>query len=145
MFKVVWMFYLICVALYYIQWKNPFFTEINTALKQVIKYEGYGGLFRGLGSTLLRDVPFSGKHSFFNIYHNTKANITALRTVRLSPFNGAFIGLTSIVFTGQTDRFFYRSRSVVWLTRNVRNWYAIEHLSSDKISLAFLRSYDGLK
>lgn len=36
------------------------FLEISVALQQVLKYEGFKGLFRGLSSTLLRDVPFSG-------------------------------------------------------------------------------------
>ncbi|XP_049871039.1 probable mitochondrial glutathione transporter SLC25A40 [Pectinophora gossypiella] len=42
------------------QSKKLTYSEITSALRQVIKVEGYRGLFRGLGSTLLRDVPFSG-------------------------------------------------------------------------------------
>ncbi|XP_011553802.2 probable mitochondrial glutathione transporter SLC25A40 isoform X2 [Plutella xylostella] len=42
------------------QSKKLTYAEINAALKTVVKHEGYKGLFRGLGPTLLRDVPFSG-------------------------------------------------------------------------------------
>ncbi|KAH9631103.1 hypothetical protein HF086_000146 [Spodoptera exigua] len=44
--------------------------EIMSALSQVVKYEGYKGLFRGLGSTLLRDVPFSGL--YWTTFETTK-------------------------------------------------------------------------
>ncbi|XP_032674907.1 solute carrier family 25 member 40-like [Odontomachus brunneus] len=35
------------------------YSEITQALKTVVKYSGISGLWMGLGSTLLRDVPFS--------------------------------------------------------------------------------------
>ncbi|XP_046419053.1 solute carrier family 25 member 40-like [Neodiprion fabricii] len=35
------------------------YIEIGQALKTVVKYSGFSGLWMGLGSTLLRDVPFS--------------------------------------------------------------------------------------
>lgn len=34
--------------------------EVRNALHSVVQHEGYRGLWRGLGSTLCRDVPFSG-------------------------------------------------------------------------------------
>jgi solute carrier family 25 protein 39/40 len=35
------------------------FTQVRTALKNTIKAEGLGGLWKGLSATLMRDVPFS--------------------------------------------------------------------------------------
>ncbi|CAK1579500.1 unnamed protein product [Parnassius mnemosyne] len=52
------------------QSKKLTYSEINAALRQVIRYEGYKGLFRGLGSTLLRDVPFSG--IYWTTFESTK-------------------------------------------------------------------------
>lgn len=59
------------------------FAEITTALRQVVKYEGYKGLFRGLGSTLLRDVPFSGTEVFYD-YIILNFYITILRSYLIS-------------------------------------------------------------
>ncbi|KAI5636343.1 mitochondrial carrier protein domain-containing protein [Phthorimaea operculella] len=42
------------------QSKKLSYSEIFSSVGTVLKIEGWTGLFRGLGSTLLRDVPFSG-------------------------------------------------------------------------------------
>lgn len=43
------------------QSKKLSYLEAHQALKSLLDYHGYKGLWKGLGSTLLRDVPFSGK------------------------------------------------------------------------------------
>ncbi|CAB3226629.1 unnamed protein product [Arctia plantaginis] len=52
------------------QSKKLTYAEITLALRKVFKNEGYRGLFRGLGSTLLRDVPFSG--IYWTTFESTK-------------------------------------------------------------------------
>lgn len=41
------------------QSKKLSYLEVTTAIKQLVKIEGWPSLWRGLGPTLLRDVPFS--------------------------------------------------------------------------------------
>lgn len=43
------------------QSKKLSYLEVHQALQSLLKYHGYKGLWKGLGSTLLRDVPFSGE------------------------------------------------------------------------------------
>lgn len=59
---------------------------MNQALKNVVKYSGISGLWMGLGSTLLRDVPFSAiywlnyetiKKIFYNSQHTFTFNLAA--------------------------------------------------------------------
>ncbi|XP_041989104.1 solute carrier family 25 member 40-like isoform X2 [Aricia agestis] len=52
------------------QSKKLTYSEVTVALRQVLKYEGVRGLFRGLESTLLRDVPFSG--IYWTMFESTK-------------------------------------------------------------------------
>ncbi|XP_043464181.1 solute carrier family 25 member 40-like [Leptopilina heterotoma] len=60
--------------------------ELRQALKTVVKYSGVSGLWMGLSSTLLRDVPFSAiywfnyetlKKTFSNLQHTFTFNLIA--------------------------------------------------------------------
>uniref|UniRef100_A0A0A9VX11 Solute carrier family 25 member 40 n=1 Tax=Lygus hesperus TaxID=30085 RepID=A0A0A9VX11_LYGHE len=42
------------------QSKRLSYLEVHEALRSLLKYHGYRGLWKGLSPTLLRDVPFSG-------------------------------------------------------------------------------------
>ncbi|KAL5238007.1 hypothetical protein ACI65C_005417 [Semiaphis heraclei] len=42
------------------QSKKLKYLDVHHAMQSLLKYHGYKGLWKGLGSTLLRDVPFSG-------------------------------------------------------------------------------------
>lgn len=50
---------------FYFQYKSCIhFLDVGQALKMTIKSDGYSSLWRGLGPTILRDIPFSGKILF---------------------------------------------------------------------------------
>ena len=38
------------------------YRQVHTAIKGMLRHEGFLSLWKGLGPSLLRDVPFSGKH-----------------------------------------------------------------------------------
>ena len=42
--------------------------EMHEALRSLLQYHGWRGLWKGLGPTLLRDVPFSGIFFFIYMY-----------------------------------------------------------------------------
>lgn len=55
--------------------------EITEALKTVVKYSGISGLWMGLSTTLLRDVPFSAIYwlnyeSIKRIFHTSQQTFT---------------------------------------------------------------------
>ncbi|EZA55939.1 Solute carrier family 25 member [Ooceraea biroi] len=57
------------------------YAEITQALKTVVKYSGVSGLWMGLGSTLLRDVPFSAIYwlnyeTIKTVFHNSPQTFT---------------------------------------------------------------------
>lgn len=48
------------------QSKKLSYLEVHQALRSLLEYHGYKGLWKGLGSTLLRDIPFSGNYYIIN-------------------------------------------------------------------------------
>lgn len=70
--------------------------DVGKALKSTIMAEGIFGLWRGLGSTVFRDVPFSG--IYWAIYESLKAhNDVTVPTIYFSFFGGAASGSVSFV------------------------------------------------
>ena len=39
------------------------YRQVHTAIKDMLRQEGFLSLWKGLGPSLLRDVPFSGKYN----------------------------------------------------------------------------------
>lgn len=67
---------------------------MGKALKATIQTEGVLGLWRGLGPTVLRDVPFSGV--YWAIYESLKAHHdVTVPTFGFSFFGGAVSGSVS--------------------------------------------------
>ncbi|KAL1132208.1 hypothetical protein AAG570_010165 [Ranatra chinensis] len=59
------------------QSKKLSYLEVHEALKSLLQYHGWRGLWKGLGPTLLRDVPFSGiywvTYEKFKMMNNNKS------------------------------------------------------------------------
>lgn len=65
--------------------------DVGKALKNMMATEGASGLWRGLGPTVFRDVPFSG--IYWAIYESLKAhNGVTVPTLWFSLFGGAVSG-----------------------------------------------------
>jgi len=62
------------------QSKKLSYLEVHEALRSLLKYHGWRGLWKGLGPTLLRDVPFSGiywvSYEKFKMLNNNKATFS---------------------------------------------------------------------
>nr|CAD7587829.1 unnamed protein product [Timema genevievae] len=84
------------------QSKRISYLEIGEALKTLLHYHGVGGLFKGLGSTLLRDVPFSAIY-WFN-YEGIKAKFsTGVPSFGFSFMAGAVAGSIAAILTNPFD------------------------------------------
>ncbi|XP_031628360.1 solute carrier family 25 member 40-like isoform X2 [Contarinia nasturtii] len=76
--------------------------DVGKALKAMIEVEGVFGLWRGLGPTVLRDVPFSGV--YWAIYESLKAqNDVTVPTCWFSLFGGATSGSIAAFLTAPFD------------------------------------------
>lgn len=70
-------------------------TDVGKALKHTIAVEGVFGLWRGFGSTIFRDVPFSG--IYWAIYESLKVhNNVTVPTFWFSFCGGAISGSVSL-------------------------------------------------
>ncbi|XP_024086320.1 solute carrier family 25 member 40-like isoform X2 [Cimex lectularius] len=68
------------------QSKRLSYLEMHEAIKALIKYHGWQGLWKGIGPTLLRDVPFSG------IYWVTYEKFKTLNRSKQTNFAFCFLG-----------------------------------------------------
>lgn len=51
-----------------LQSERQSYGELSAVIRSAVQTEGWLALWRGLGPTLLRDVPFSGKKKIFLMY-----------------------------------------------------------------------------
>ncbi|XP_069682426.1 mitochondrial glutathione transporter SLC25A40-like isoform X3 [Periplaneta americana] len=84
------------------QSKKVSYQEMQQALKSMLHYHGFRGLFKGLGSTLLRDVPFSGIYWFH--YEKIKGLFTTgVPSFGVSFLAGATAGSIAAIATNPFD------------------------------------------
>lgn len=84
------------------QSKKVSYQEMLQALKSLLHYHGMRGLFKGLGSTLLRDVPFSGIYWFH--YEKIKGVLSSgVPSFGVSFVAGAAAGSIAAVATNPFD------------------------------------------
>lgn len=69
------------------------YSEMGQALKTVVRYGGISGLWMGLGSTLLRDVPFSA--IYWLNYETIKQTFNTPHTFTFNLAAGAVAGSVS--------------------------------------------------
>lgn len=74
----------------------PSLSDVGKALKSTIAMEGVVGLWRGLGPSLFRDVPFSG--IYWMVYESLKAhNDVKVPTFWFSFLGGGLAGSVSVI------------------------------------------------
>lgn len=80
------------------QSKKLSYWEVADAIKQLVKYEGFFSLWRGLGPTLMRDVPFSS--IYWASYEYLKQRLDQRQpTLQFSLGAGAFAGSIAAITT----------------------------------------------
>ncbi|XP_050544726.1 probable mitochondrial glutathione transporter SLC25A40 isoform X2 [Daktulosphaira vitifoliae] len=83
------------------QSKKLSYLEIHEALKSLLHYHGIKGLWKGLGSTLLRDVPFSGL--YWITYEKIKLMSGKPTTFMYNFFAGSIAGAFAAAVTTPFD------------------------------------------
>jgi len=80
------------------QSKKLSYSEVGVAVKQLVKHEGFLSLWRGLGPTLLRDVPFSS--IYWAIYEYMKQKFDQRKpSLSFSLAAGALAGSVAAITT----------------------------------------------
>lgn len=83
------------------QSKRLSYFEVHEALKSLLKYHGWTGLWKGLGPTLLRDVPFSG--IYWVTYEKLKILNNNNATFGYSLLGGSIAGSLAAFVTNPFD------------------------------------------
>jgi len=83
------------------QSKKLSYLEVHQALRSLLEYHGYKGLWKGLGSTLLRDVPFSGL--YWIMYEHIKQMSSQPTTFMYNFIAGSIAGSLAAALTTPFD------------------------------------------
>ncbi|CAH1402786.1 unnamed protein product [Nezara viridula] len=83
------------------QSKRLSYFEVHEALRSLLRYHGWTGLWKGLGPTLLRDVPFSG--IYWVTYEKLKIINNNKSSFGYSFLGGSFAGSVAALVTTPFD------------------------------------------